>query len=512
MDFLDAITAWGATCPDRTAHVSAEASLTYGEMVGRAATLARWIDSAYPDDQRPIGIHGHREPQLLIAMLACALTNHPYVPIDDSLPEERVARIAESAKLAQLLTVGDVDRLARQRSALPPPCRERRADDLFYVMFTSGSTGDPKGVQVTRGCLAAFIAWMTREHTLQPAGETFLNQANFSFDLSVMDLYLSLVSGGTLVSATREHAANPRLLFELLRTTPLTTWVSTPTFAAMCLVEHGFDAGMLPTLRRFLFCGEVLPHAVAASLVDRFPDAEVWNTYGPTEATVATTSIRVTRALLDTYDPLPVGVAMPGTEVVVAGTDGGVLDEGTRGEIVIRGPNVSVGYLGREDLTRVAFDFDGRSRAYRTGDWGRYRNGLLFCEGRMDSQIKLHGYRIELGEIEVQLRRCEGVRDAVVLVNERDGTAHSLTAVIVEEAPPAVGATGGETGAAYAADGVPVADARVRTRAQELRGELARHLPAYMVPRKVRIVAQFPMTANGKVDRRALADALTRAP
>ncbi len=542
MDFLDAITAWGLAHPERIAHRSGEAGITYKALVGRAATLARWLDDTHVDDRRPVAIVGHREPQFLVAMLACALTNRAYVPIDDATPVERVERIAHTANVAQLLTVADVERLAPSESALPPR-RPRHADDLFYVMFTSGSTGEPKGVQVTRGCLQAFLDWMTGAHALQPAGETFLNQANFSFDLSVMDLYLSLVSGGTLVSATREHAANPRLLFELLRTTPITTWVSTPTFAAMCLVERAFDQSMLPTLKRFLFCGEVLPHAVAASLVERFPSAEVWNTYGPTEATVATTAIRVTREVLDRHDPLPVGVAMPGTDVLVRDADGRPVPEGERGEIVIRGPNVSVGYLGREDLTRAAFDLEGPGRAYHSGDWGRYRDGLLFCEGRMDSQIKLHGYRIELGEIEVQLRRCGGVRDAVVLVNARDGVAHSLTAVVVEEAPvgattpaaasegvahhtTAAGATtpsgatpSGATPRGATPSGTPgatasaaTATARERTRAQELRGELARHLPAYMVPRKVRLVAQFPMTANGKVDRRALAEALTREP
>lgn len=312
MDFLDAIAAWGTARPTRLAHVSGTATLTYGSLIGRAATLARWLDATYADDRRPVAIVGHREPQMMIGMLACALTNRPYIPIDDSTPTERIERIAHTAHVALRLSVADVERFAPHESPLPPR-RARVAGDLFYVMFTSGSTGEPKGVQITRGALQAFLDWMTSEHRLQPAEETFLNQANFSFDLSVMDLYLSLVSGGTLVSATREHATNPRLLFELLRSTPLTTWVSTPTFAAMCLAEPAFDATMLPRLRRFLFCGEVLPHAVAAALVDRFPRAEVWNTYGPTEATVATTSIRVTRELLDRYDPLPVGVAMPGT-------------------------------------------------------------------------------------------------------------------------------------------------------------------------------------------------------
>ena len=488
MDFLDAILAWGARSPDRVAHTSAGSHLTYGALIGRAATLARWIDAAFPDDRRPIGVLGHREPQLLVAMLACALTNHPYVPIDDSTPAERVSRIAERAALAHTFSASDVDRLAPIGSPLPPR-RERRSDDLYYLMFTSGSTGEPKGVQITRGCLATFLDWMNREQALKGEAETVLNQANFSFDLSVMDVYLSLVNGGTLVSATREHVANPRALFELFRTTPLTTWVSTPTFAAMCLAERTFGETMLPALRRMLFCGEVLPHAVASALLERFPATEIWNTYGPTEATVATTSVRVTRALLAAHDPLPVGVAMPGTRVEVVDDAGRAVADGERGEVMICGPNVSPGYVGRDDLTRAAFSAVDGQHAYRTGDWGRYRDGLLFCEGRMDSQIKLHGYRIELGEIEMQLRRCDGVRDAAVVVQSRDGSAYALVGVVVWASSDSVDD---------------------RQQAEELRVELARHLPGYMVPRHVRSVAQLPMTPNGKVDRRALADSLTR--
>ena len=266
MDFLDAITAWGSTAPERVAHESAGVQLTYGALVGRAATLARWIDSALPYDRRPIDVLGHREPQLLVAMLACALTNHPYVPIDDGIPAERVARIATAAAVPLVIRADDVDRHASATSPLPPR-RARAADDLFYIMFTSGSSGEPKGVQITRGCLAAFIGWMTEEQALQIEDEVVLNQANFSFDLSVMDLYLSLVSGGTLVSATRDHAANPRLLFGLLRTTPITTWVSTPTFAAMCLPERSFDATMLPTLRRLAARGAPLVRASRVAAV-----------------------------------------------------------------------------------------------------------------------------------------------------------------------------------------------------------------------------------------------------
>lgn len=484
MDFLSQVVSWAARAPERVAHVSGARQLTYGELVGRAATLAYWMEREFPRSGAPVALLGHREPQLLVGMLACALTNRPYVPIDDGLPAPRIERIQGIAGVIATLTPSDIDRLAPGASPLPPP-RPRRADDVYYILFTSGSTGEPKGVQITRGNLSAFLGWMLSEHALRAGDEVVLNQANFSFDLSVMDLYLSLVTGGTLVSVTREHVADLRALFALLREVPLTTWVSTPTFAGLCLAERGFTAEMLPTLRRFLFCGETLPREVARALLVRFPQAEVWNTYGPTEATVATTSIRVDMAVVEANEVLPVGRVMPGTIVEVLGAGGEVVPSGERGEIVIAGPNVSPGYLGRDDLTRARFTVRGGHRAYRTGDWGRYRGPLLYCEGRMDQQVKLHGYRIELGDIEAHLREVPGVRDAVVVPVVRDGIAHSLTALLL------------------AADDAGDGEALAR----EAKQAIASQLPAYMIPRRVRVVERFPLTANGKVDRAALAAA-----
>lgn len=491
MDFINAIVEWGRCAPDRVAHASDAATLTYGALIGRANALAAWLLREAPEAKRPVVLLGHREPQLLVGMLACALSRRPYVPIDDSLPEARVSWIARASGASHTLTPADIDRVAPDAEpvvardedrALPDP------DDLLYVMFTSGSTGEPKGVQITHGCLSAFLGWMTTEHDFALGAETFLNQANFSFDLSVMDIYLSLVTGGTLVSATREHANNLRLLFSLLRSTPFTTWVSTPTFAAMCLADPAFDERAIPTLKRFLFCGEVLPHAVARALLERFPKCALWNTYGPTEATVATTSIRITPSVLALGDVLPIGVAMPGTTVDVRNDNDVVAANGERGELVICGPNVSVGYLGRDDLTQRAFFLRGGLRAYRTGDWGRARDGLLYCEGRRDNQIKLRGFRIELGEIEAQLRRCPDVSDAIVVVSTRDGAAHSLIAVVVAAPAP-----------------------NERDAAHGIKEFLSRALPSYMIPRHVRFLEQFPMTPNGKADRRTIAEAVLRA-
>jgi len=328
---------------------------------------------------------------------------------------------------------------------------------------------------------------MLAEQKFIELGETFLNQAPFSFDLSVMDLYCSLVTGGTLFSISRDLVANPKMLYRALANSGVTTWVSTPSFAQMCLVEETFREAMLPHLRRFLFCGETLPPRTAARLRERFPRAEIWNTYGPTEATVATTSVCIDDEILQQYSPLPVGRPMPGTEVVIVDQRREVLPENRRGEIVIAGPNVSPGYLERPDLTaEVFFEFGGQ-RAYRTGDQGRFRDHLLFFEGRIDEQIKLSGYRIELGDVEANLLSLPRVRDAVVIPMMKNETAQSLAAFVVLSARDK--ASEFELG-------------------QTLRKELGERLPVYMLPRKFVFLDAFPMTPNGKVDRARLAASL----
>jgi D-alanine--poly(phosphoribitol) ligase subunit 1 len=172
-------------------------------------------------------------------------------------------------------------------------------------------------------------------------------------NVSIMDTYTALASGGTVFSVGRDCIADFKRLYTTLAGSGITVWVSTPSFARMCLVEPGFSASMMPAVRKFLFCGETLAPEVAAHLLDRFPGAEIWNTYGPTEATVATTSVRVDRRLLERYPALPIGFPMTGTEMPVVDRDGSEVPAGERGEIIIAGPNVSPGYKNRPDLTSL---------------------------------------------------------------------------------------------------------------------------------------------------------------
>ncbi len=486
---LDRIDSWSVVCPTRLAHTSGSRGLSWLELVERSDALALWLEERLRGRLGPVAIRGHKEPEMLVTFLAAVKSGRPYVPMDASIPEQRVSKIVEGSGAALVLTPAEVAGILEGLPSAGARKPERRVEgeDPFYILFTSGSTGEPKGVVITLANLTAFVDWLCGEHGFSPAGEVFLNQAPFSFDLSVMDLYGSLTTGGTLASVTKEELANLKALYQRLESCGVTTWVSTPSFAQMCLIEKGFHAGMLPGLRRFLFCGETLAPETASQLLERFSLAEVWNTYGPTEATVATTSVRVDRGLLERHSPLPVGYPMPGTQVVVVDESGTAVAEGERGEIVIAGPNVSPGYLQRPELTAKAFGVWGGHPSYRTGDWGRSKEGLIFFEGRMDGQVKVNGYRIELGDLEANLRALPDIADAVVLPVQKGGKIDSLAAFVV--------LSGLKQGSDFEVS------ARLKT-------ALGERLPAYMLPRKFIFVDAFPMTANGKADRRQLAERL----
>ncbi len=489
MHILTAIHHWGASDPTRIAHHSGDRRLSYAQLSRDTESLAATLRRSLPDDQSPIAVIGHKQPEMLVGFLASVAAGHPYIPIDASLPAARVSAILETARTALTLTPEKVQALLAEKDApaVSAPERQIQAEDPWYIIFTSGSTGAPKGVTITAGCLQSFLAWMLAEQKITPQAEVFLNQAPFSFDLSVMDLYLSLVTGGTLFSLSKDEIEDPPRLFPALAGSGITVWVSTPSFARLCLAEPTFSSASLPGLRKFLFCGETLPPEVAAGLLDRFPQAEVWNTYGPTEATCATTSVRIDRSLLGRYEALPVGFPKPDSRVLVQTADGHPAAEGERGEVIIAGPNVSPGYLARPDLTAQSFFHLDGQRAYHTGDWGHYQDGLLFFDGRIDNQIKLHGYRIEPGDIEANLRSILEIQDAVVLPHLNQGLPDYLVAFVILKAPPAQSEF--ET-----------------TRA--LKRQLGALLPAYMLPRKFVYCQQFPMTANGKTDRRQLSEML----
>lgn len=522
------IDSWAKECPERIAHHYREHSLTYRELKEFSDALAIWLYEAHSGENReeklPVIVYGHKENEMLVSFLASIKSGHPYIPVDVSVPAERLRQIIEASGAKVILSPQSVpeevkvegliiqenialrthnDFFVQYLGEVPAQDWQVSEDDVYYIIFTSGSTGKPKGVQITLRALESYLDWVNPEYAPREMEEVFLNQAPFSFDLSVMDLYMSLSTGGTLWSVDKEQIANMKELFHSFGESGVTIWVSTPSFAEICLMDRSFNQELLPRVKRFLFCGEVLTHDCASKLVARFPQALVENLYGPTEATVAVTTLTIDQGILDSYNPLPVGRAKPDCFVIICDSEqltealhaqGGALKarplelpEGERGELVIAGPNVSIGYLNNPEQTSKAFftwqDEEGVLwQAYRTGDAGAWKDGVLFFYGRLDFQVKLHGYRIELGDIEENLRKVDWVDNAVVLPIEKRGKVDYLQAFVKANAP-------------LEGDFVVT---------QALKEELKKNLPEYMIPRRFTYVESMPMTPNGKVDRRAL--------
>lgn len=534
MNILQKIRGYAQNLPERAAVRCGTEALTYRELWEYSDVLAAWLKAHAGEEKQPLAVYGHKNPWMLVCFLACVKSGHGYCPIDISVPDARTAMILQAlpngpvlttedmrvdAGTKRVLTLEEIRKLAgaggKETTESVPEAEMAGAkncvalaeektkgscsnekkqvlveadwvtgDNTWYIIFTSGSTGTPKGVQISADCLSHYLDWSVGLGTApeEKEGKVFLNQAPFSFDLSVMDLYTSLVSGGTLYCLEKSVQSDYKKLMESLTQSQANIWVSTPSFAEVCLSEKSFDEKMLPQLRAFLFCGETLGNRTALKLMERFPKAAVINTYGPTESTVAVTDVTVTKEMAETVNPLPVGAAKPGTVIEVRDENGTTLPDGEKGEIIILGDTVSTGYFCQEELTRKAFFLENGVRGYHTGDKGYLEHGMLFYCGRIDLQIKLHGYRIELEDIENNIRRLPGIEHVVVLPNERDGKVKSLTAYVVEEPLPE----------------------NEREETARLKHELLAYVPEYMVPKKFAFLEQMPMTNNGKADRKRL--------
>lgn len=510
MNILARIEEYADSQSERTAFKSRTGEITYGELWDRSGRLASEIENRMRDNRNPVIVYGHKDPMMIVCFLACVRSGRAYCPVDINTPAERIAQIAETIGEPLVLTANspaagtgiDISELLQgsgqvmgyeELQNLPEagdsvtklnPCT---GDDVFYIIFTSGTTGRPKGVRITTDNLNGYLSWAVTLAGGIEKQSVFVNQAPYSFDLSVMDLYPCLAVGGTIVSVDSMLQKNNSELMEYLTGKGVNYWVSTPSFASICLAEDRFSAELMPELKGFLFCGEVLPCGTAHSLIKRFPEAKVINTYGPTESTVCVTEIEITEEMAAGSEPLPVGKPRPGTRIE--------LDPETS-EIIIIGDTVSPGYYKEPEKTAKVFftaDSEGRgegcgdnsgSRAYRTGDRGRFdAGGNLCCDGRIDNQVKLHGYRIEIEDIESNLAGVPGVRRGAVAPRISDGKVESLTAFVIRE------------------DETITDDYAGR---KSVRLALKEKMPSYMVPKRIIFVDDLPVTNNGKLDRNKL--------
>lgn len=438
---------------------------------------------------KPIILYGHKQAEMIKVMYAMMKLNITYIPIDIIYPKQRILTIQQLAKVDLILNCTDNflgfenttevqvkpnEIIIHKQDSTPVLSSSINPDPLIYIIFTSGSTGEPKGVQISTKAVQSFTKWMANDFGFS-SNDVFINIANFSFDLSVYEVMTFGVLGSTLLLNDLEITKDAELLMQRVEKHQGTIWVSTPSFA-LTYARIGYDS-RLNSLKYFLFCGETLPHTTAATLYKEYPDAIIFNTYGPTEATVATTQIEITKEILDKYNPLPVGYPKPECEILIETEN----PDEKEGELVIIGDHVSVGYFNNEELNKQKFFLHNGKRAFRTGDLAYYEDNMLFCKGRNDDQIKMHGFRIELNEITNAICKNEIVSSAATVGLKRNNEVKKIVSFVIPKI------------------------AIEKTELNEiLLPFLEKSLPYYMIPGDIDIVSDFPYSTSHKIDKKKL--------
>jgi amino acid adenylation domain-containing protein/non-ribosomal peptide synthase protein (TIGR01720 family) len=505
--------AQAALAPDAVAVVAEEEQLTRGELARRANRLARRLRRLGVVPEAAVGLLLDRSPQMLVAMLGILEAGGAYLPLDPAFPAERLALLLEDAGAAVLVTTaGMLSRLPPRRP--PTLCLDAGADgadgaegwlataeaaqaaaagggppqpleppghpeQLAYLIYTSGSTGLPKGVAVSHRAVVRLVRG--NNFASLAAGEVFLQLAPLAFDASTLEIWGSLANGGRLVLMPPGQPELEPIGAAVARHGVTTLWLTAGLFHLM--VDQRL-ADLRP-LRQLLAGGDVLLPAQVERVRRELPDCRLINGYGPTEGTTFTCCCQLTDLPPGAAGSVPIGWPIRNTWVTVLDAHLRPVPLGAPGELAAGGDGLARGYLGRPDLTAERFvpdPFANRpgERLYRSGDLVRHRvDGSLEFLRRIDRQVKVRGFRVEPGEIETALEAQASVRQAVVVARRDLSGDHRLVAYVVgggEQAPSP----------------------------EDLRDELRRRLPEAMVPAAIVVLAALPLTASGKVDRKAL--------
>lgn len=484
-----------AEYPLKTAIDFYNQTVTYSELEEKSNQLAGYLIAKGSQLEDIIGVYLDRSPEMVIVLLGILKAGAAYLPLDPEYPKDRIEYMLKDSNAKLLFTnqrlQGSID-----TSCIEEPIEEiwkvldsfspkypeinTSGQSLAYILYTSGSTGNPKGVQIEHHSLTNFLLSMQTAPGIQ-SDDRVLGITTISFDIAALELYLPLVSGATLVLADKETARDGRLLFRYLGEKEISYMQATPATWRM-LGNAGWNS---PFPIKALCGGEALPQDLAEKLLKNCKS--VWNVYGPTETTVWST----VKELKLKDKVITIGTPIHNTQIYLLDEEQDLVSEGGIGEIYIGGDGVARGYHNREELTIERFFSDPftdvkNARMYRTGDLGKFlENGEIICLGRVDHQIKIRGHRIELGEIEQNILQIMGVKEAVVIAREDTPGNKRLVAYLVLNSQ-------------Y--DDISSSKDQISA----WKTELQKSLPTYMIPNDWVILEKFPLTSNNKIDRKSL--------
>lgn len=436
--------------------------ITYDELYKKSKYYS---DLLKREGNKPVIIYGHKSINMIISIVSCLLARRCYIPIEDSMPLNRIKDIIKVSKSSLFINNSDIDinidslRLDNLTNYKDQEIKEND-NNYAYVIFTSGTTGNAKGVPITYDNLDNFINWISNTYPFNSYKNiNVLNQASFSFDLSVMDLYYSLYNSHSIYSITRTSQKDFSM-FDTIK--DINLMVITPSYMKLCLLNPDFSSINYPNLKCIYFCGELLTIDLTKKIRERFNNIIIFNAYGPTEATCAVSGLIIDDMMLDN-ELLPVGIkdnlASP-IEII-------------NNEIVIKGKSVFNGYLG--NIVGGYYKEDNIN-CYKTGDIGYFKGNYLYCNGRVDNQIKFNGYRIELSDIENNLLKIDGVIDACVIAKKANNEVKLIKAFVVLNNYDTL----------------------------YVKEELSKLIPQYMMPKVIERIDRMPINKNGKVDREVL--------
>ena len=484
--------------PTKVALISNERCLTYGEIRRSAKCLASKLQEIGARPNRLIGVLLEKGWEQVVAVLGALYSGAAYLPLDPELPAERVRQILRHAEVSIVLTksgivekmdgftgdlaIVDMDLLRNEFADFSDSNEvpDSADSDLAYVIYTSGSTGVPKGVAIDHRAVVNTLLDINERFAIGP-NDRVIALSSLSFDLSVFDIFGSLAAGAAIVIPDQAFNKNPQHWLEMIEAHDVTVWNSVPTLLNM-LVEHvACKVGLSRSLRLAMLSGDWIPLTLPARFKSVFPHAHLEGLGGATEASIWSISFPIDEVKED-WRSIPYGRPLANQRIYVLDSVLRPAPIGVSGDLYIGGAGLAKEYWRDEERTAASFFIHPLSgeRLYKTGDLGRwFSDGNIELLGRLDYQVKIRGFRIELGEIEAKLAGCDGVREAVVLAREdQPGDKRLVAYVIAQE--------GSELSAA------------------SLRAKLSTLLPEYMVPSAFVSVESYPLTPNGKLDRKAL--------